>query len=204
VSWLRRNRVLLARRATQLAVLLLFWLGAHSHLGVLTGNLSASHVFRAVPLSDPFAVLQLLASGHALAGTALLGAVIVVVFYLLVGGRSFCSWVCPVNLLSDAAAVVARRRGLRGQFRVSRRTRYGILALALVVSALSGVAAFEWISPIAMIHREIVFGPGLGLLAIAEKSMTCFSGQTATQSPQRSQRSARKPIRSSEKRPTRA
>ncbi len=167
MSWLRSHRYWLARRTLQLGILLLFWLGAHVHLGVLTGDLSASRVFRAIPLADPFAVLQILATGHLLAGTVLLGAAIVLAFFFVVGGRSFCSWVCPVNPLTDFAATLKRRFHLEGQFRVSRGVRYGILALALLVSALSGVAAFEWVSPIAMIHRELIFGPGLGLLVIA-------------------------------------
>jgi ferredoxin-type protein NapH len=47
-------------------------------------------------------VLQILATGHQLAGTVLLGAAIVLAFFFVVGGRSFCSWVCPVNLVSSA------------------------------------------------------------------------------------------------------
>jgi ferredoxin-type protein NapH len=167
MSWIRSHRYWLARRTTQLGVLLLFWLGAHLHLGVLTGDLSASHVFRTIPLADPFAVLQILATGHAPAGTALLGAAVVLGLFLVVGGRSFCSWVCPVNLVADFAAALKRRFRVGGQLRVSRGVRYGILALALLVSGASGVAAFEWVSPIAMIHRELVFGAGLGLLVVA-------------------------------------
>jgi ferredoxin-type protein NapG len=37
------------------------------------------------------------------------GCAIVVVFYALVGGRVFCSWVCPVNVVTDAAAWLRRR-----------------------------------------------------------------------------------------------
>jgi len=161
------HRILIARRATQLTILLLFWLGAHRHLDVLTGNLSASHVFRTIPLSDPFAVLQILATGHLVAGSVLLGAAIVLACYFLIGGRAFCAWVCPVNPLADLAAWLRRRFGISGQWNVSRHTRYGVLLLALVVSAITGVAAFECLSPIGMIHRELIFGPGLGLLAIA-------------------------------------
>ncbi|MBW2421382.1 MAG: quinol dehydrogenase ferredoxin subunit NapH [Deltaproteobacteria bacterium] len=167
MSWLNEHRFWLARRTMQLGILLLFWLGAHQHLGVLTGNLSASRVLRTLPLADPFAVLQILVTRHALDETVLLGAAIVLLVYLVVGGRSFCSWVCPVNLLTDFAATLRRRFHLVGQYRVSRHTRYGVLVLALLVSAISGVAAFEWVSPIAMIHRELIFGPGMGLLAIA-------------------------------------
>ena len=166
MSWTHAHRYWLARRTTQVGILLLFWLGSHLHLGVLTGDLSASRAFRTIPLADPFAVLQILATGHTLAGTVLLGAAIVLSFYLLVGGRSFCSWVCPVNLLTDFAATLKRRFRLERQFRVTRGARYWILALALIVSAISGVAAFEWLSPIAMIHRELIFGPGVGLLAV--------------------------------------
>lgn len=164
---LRESRILIARRTTQLAILALFWFGAHAHLGVLTGNLSASKVFRTVPLADPFAVLQILVTGHLVAASVLLGAAIVLAFYFLVGGRSFCAWVCPVNLVADAAAWIRRRFGVAGQFRVSRNARYGVLALALIVSAITGVAAFEAISPIGMLHRELIFGPGLGLLVVA-------------------------------------
>lgn len=166
MSWLKTHRYWLARRTTQLGILLLFWLGAHMHLGVLTGNLSASHVFRTVPLADPFAVLQILLTGRMLASTVLLGAALVLLFYFVVGGRAFCSWVCPVNLVTDFAAALKRRFTLQHPFAVARETRFWILALSLLISAVSGVAAFEWLSPIAMIHRELIFGPGLGLLVI--------------------------------------
>jgi ferredoxin-type protein NapH len=167
VSWVRRHRFWLARRATQLGILLLFALGAHWHLGVLTGDLSAARVFRTVPFSDPFAALQILATGHVPASTALLGAGIVLAFYFVVGGRSFCSWVCPLNLVTDLGAGLKRRFRLQGHFRVARQTRFWIMALALLVSAISGVAAFEWVSPVAITHRELIFGPSLGLGVVA-------------------------------------
>ena len=63
-------------------------------------------------------MLQILATGTAVAGTALLGGALVLVFYFLVGGRSFCAWVCPVNPLADLAAWLKRRFSLGGQFRL--------------------------------------------------------------------------------------
>jgi ferredoxin-type protein NapH len=167
LNWLHTHRYWLARRVTQVGILLLFWLGAHRHLGVLTGNLSGSQLFRTVPMADPFAVLQILATGQPLANTVLLGAALVLLFYLLVGGRSYCAWVCPVNLVTDSAGWFKRRFNLKGQFRVARGTRFWIMGLALLLSAITGVAAFEWISPIGLIHRELIFGPGLGLSIIA-------------------------------------
>lgn len=167
MSWITSHRYLLARRATQVTTLLLFVAGAHLHVGVLTGNLSAASVFRTVPLADPFAALQILATGRVIETTALLGAGIVLAFWLVCGGRGFCAWACPVNIVDDVASRLRHRIGARGQFRVDRSARYWMLALALAVSAISGIAAFEAVSPIGMIQRGIIFGAGLGLLAIA-------------------------------------
>jgi ferredoxin-type protein NapH len=44
---------------------------------------------------------------------ALIGACIVLLLYLLVGGRTYCSWVCPVNLLTDFAYWLRVRLGSR-------------------------------------------------------------------------------------------
>ena len=110
---------------------MLFWLGAHQHLGWLTGNLSSSRVLRTIPLSDPFAVLQILATGRGLSATVLVGALIVLLFYLLVGGRSFCAWVCPLNMITDLAGWLRQRLGIRGQLRVAREARFWVMGMAI-------------------------------------------------------------------------
>ncbi len=38
------------------------------------------------------------------------------------------------------------------------------MVLALPVSAVTGVAAFEWLSPIGIVQRELIYGPGLGVV----------------------------------------
>ncbi len=162
------RRFLIARRAVQLAVILLFFGTAHwgwKMLGqpFLAGNLSAASLVGAVPLADPFAILQVLATRHAVAGEALAGAAIVFAVYLALGGRVFCAWVCPMNVVTDAARWVRLRLAVRDVFAIPPDTRYAVLALTLALSAIAGIAAFEWISPIAMLHREIVYGAGLGL-----------------------------------------
>jgi len=163
-------RYMLLRRLVQAGVLLLLAGGNLWGWQVLQGNLSHSRFLGTVPLGDPFAVLQLMAAGGLLAIDALLGATIVLVFYALVGGRSFCAWVCPVNPVTDLANRLGRSGALakaRGTLRISRRTRYGILVLALVLSALLGVPAFETVSPIGIIQRSIVFGTGVAWFAVA-------------------------------------
>lgn len=165
-------RYLILRRFTQLGILAMFFGTARygwEAVGrpLLSGNLSASEFLGVIPMADPFAVLQQLLTLHVLDNEVLIGAAIVLGFYALIAGRTFCSWVCPVNLVTDAAGWLRARLRVPDFRSLSRNVRYWFLALALLLSALTGVAAFEWVSPISMLHREIVFGIGLGLTAIA-------------------------------------
>ncbi|MCX7673540.1 MAG: quinol dehydrogenase ferredoxin subunit NapH [Thiobacillaceae bacterium] len=167
-SW----RYLILRRVCQLGVLLMFFGTAHWGWSVagaplLTGNLSASEFAGLIPMTDPFAALQILLTRHMLATEALLGVGIVLAFYALVGGRVFCAWVCPVNMVTDLAGWLQARLGFANVLHLNRNLRYYGLALALVLSALTGLAAFEWVSPIAMLHRELIFGVGMGLTGVA-------------------------------------
>ncbi len=164
-------RYLLLRRLTQFGVLTLFFGTAHfgwTLLGrpVLAGNLSGSEFLGFLPMADPFAVAQILLTRHWLESKVLLGAGLILALYTLVGGRVFCAWVCPVNMMTDGASWLRRRFGVKDTFYLDRRTRYSVLALALVLSVLTGVAAFEWISPIGMFHRELIYGVGLGWTAV--------------------------------------
>lgn len=165
-------RFLIARRVVQLGVLLLFfgtvaWGWKLAGAPLLAGNLSAATLAGAIPLADPFAVLQIVATGRVPAATALAGAGLVLAAYLLAGGRAWCAWVCPMNLVTDAAHAVRKRLGIRDAVHLSPSIRYWVLGLALALSAAAGVAAFEWASPIAMLHRELLFGAGLGLGLVA-------------------------------------
>lgn len=168
---LHRGRFTLARRAAQLGLLVLFYGTLHAGwtlfgAPLLAGNLSASSIAGAVPLADPFAVLQLLVARHPLAAEVLAGAGLTLGLYALIGGRVFCSWACPMNIVTDGAAWLRQRIGVGASadlLHLPAGTRYGVLVLALVISALTGVAAFEWLSPVAMLHRELLYGAGLGL-----------------------------------------
>ncbi len=167
-SW----RYLFLRRLVQFGLLLLFFGTAHwawewpAKTPLLSGNLSASEFIGLIPMTDPFAALQILLAGHVLEQKAVIGAAIVFGFYFLVGGRVFCAWACPVNPITDLAGWLRNRMGVHALFHVSRSTRYYVLALALALSAATGLAAFEWVSPIGMLHREIVFGLGAGFMAL--------------------------------------
>ena len=162
----REYRFMLLRRISQTAIMGLFLGGNLLGWQALQGNLSTSRLLHVMPLTDPFAVLQIFAARHMVATEALTGALIIMLFFGLIAGRSFCSWVCPLNMVTDAANWLREKAGLtvsgNGPVVISRRTRYGVIGISLAVSLATGIAAFEWISPIAMLHRGIIFGMGMG------------------------------------------
>lgn len=169
IDILKRNRFLIARRAVQILIMLAFF-GANAWgWNILKGNLSAAKVLDTFYLADPFAVLQIFASGLIIGSDILIGAVIVLIFYAFIGGRAFCSWVCPLNIITETAAWLRRKLGLNAtddKIRIKRRIRYFVLLLSLIMSALLAYAAFEVVSPIGMLHRGIVFGFGMGWAVI--------------------------------------
>ena len=160
-GWWRAHKWLLLRRASQLGILALFMLGPWFGLWIVKGNLSSSLTLGVLPLTDPYLLLQSVAAGQWPYKEALLGGGIVAAFYLLFGGRLFCSWVCPVNLVTDAAAWLRRRLGIKGGKVPSEYTRYWLLGLTLAASALTGSLAWEWVNPVSMLHRGLIFGFGL-------------------------------------------
>jgi ferredoxin-type protein NapH len=160
-GWWKSHQWLLLRRACQFGLLALFLLGPWVGIWWVKGNLSSSLTLGLLPLTDPYILLQSLAARHWPFATALTGAAIVVVFYALVGGRVYCSWVCPVNVITDCAAWLRLRLGIRGGGHLPRETRYWILAMTIAVSAITGTVAWEWINPVSMLHRGLLFGIGL-------------------------------------------
>lgn len=164
---LARNRWLLLRRASQLLILLAFLTGPWFGVWIAKGNLSSSLTLGVLPLTDPLLVLQTLVTGHLPYASALIGAAIVLVFYVLFGGRLFCSWVCPVNVVTDAAAWSRRRLGIKTGRVPDADTRYWLLGGILVAAAVTGTLVWEWVNPVSLLHRGIIFGMGGGLFVIA-------------------------------------
>ena len=166
---MQKYRYLLLRRIVQIGLLALYVLGNYTSFKILQGNLSSSLVFGVIPLSDPYALLQSLCAGGIVGANALVGALLILVFYGLLVGRAYCAYVCPVNLVADFASFLRRILGLEALgslIYLKNSLRYVLLILGLLLSFLFGIAAFEAISPIAMLHRGIIFGLGFGFLSV--------------------------------------
>ncbi|SMP32460.1 quinol dehydrogenase ferredoxin subunit NapH [Shimia sagamensis] len=153
-------RFLILRRLSQSFFLSLFLLGPWFGIWWVKGNLSGSLTFNVLPLTDPFISLQSIVAGHWPEMTALIGALIVGAVYALIGGRVYCSWVCPINPVTDAASWLHRKLDLPKGWQPKRGTKYFMLAMVLGVSVLTGTVAWEFVNPISMLHRGLIFGVG--------------------------------------------
>ncbi len=163
IKIISKNRFLILRRFTQILLMFLYIAGNVWAWQILQGNLSSSMFLGFIPLSDPFAVLQMLFAGAILTLDILIGAFIIAIFYAITG-RVFCSWICPVNIITDCANYVRRKlrmNQIEKKQPASRKIRYYVLALSLILSAILGVTAFEFISPVSITHRAIIFGVGM-------------------------------------------
>jgi ferredoxin-type protein NapH len=164
---LARNRWLILRRSAQLGILALFMAGPWFGIWWLKGNLASSIFLDVIGLTDPLVLLQSFVAGHKVALTALTGALTVVALYVVVGGRAYCSWVCPINIVTDAAFWLRNRLRIDASWQPRKSTRWWILATALAVSVLTGTIAWELVNPITMLQRGLVFGMGLAWVVVA-------------------------------------
>lgn len=159
-GWLGAHRWLIARRLTQVAILSLFAAGPWFGWWIVKGNLASSLTLGVLPLTDPYVLLQSLLAGQVPKQAAWIGAALVLLAYAVVGGRVYCSWVCPMNIVTDAAASLRHRLGIRSSIRVSRELRLWLLAMTLVVAVVSGTIAWELVNPVSMLQRGLIFGLG--------------------------------------------
>ena len=165
-GWWRAHKWLILRRLSQFSILGLFLLGPLFGVWIIKGNMNASLLLETIPLTDPYILLQTLMTGYVPETTAVLGATLVISFYFLVGGRSYCSWVCPINIVTDLSIWVRNKLHIKSTFSLSRNSRYWILAMTLMVAALSGSLAWEFVNPVSMVNRALVFGLGFAWVMI--------------------------------------
>ena len=141
----------------------------------LKGNLASSLFMDTIALTDPFILVQSIASGHAMGQAAIIGAVALFLFYFLVGGRVYCSWVCPINVVTDAAYWLRNKLKLNLSWAIKKSTRTWIMIMALATSAVTGTIAWEVVNPITMLQRGLVFGLGMAwVIVLAVFTATAF------------------------------
>ena len=173
-GWLAANKWLLARRLSQALVVAVFLTGPLFGLWIAKGTLASSLTLGVLPLTDPLMVAQGLLAGHVMTATALVGAVLVLVGYGIVGGRVYCAWVCPVNAVTDAAHWLRLRLGLDKGWALDRTIRMWALGGLLAASAMTGSIAWEFVNPVTMLHRGLVNGSILTFGSAALVTLAVF------------------------------
>ncbi|MBU3030725.1 quinol dehydrogenase ferredoxin subunit NapH [Paracoccus marinaquae] len=159
---LRAHKWWVLRRISQISVLGLFMLGPLAGIWIVRGNFAASNIGGLVTLADPYILLQGLAGGTSPATPVVTGALIILVAYLILGGRVYCGWVCPVNIVTDTAHWLRERTGLTRDRKLDRRTRLVILAATLLASFVTGTVAWEFVNPVSLLQRAMIGGIGFG------------------------------------------
>ena len=133
-------------------------------LDAVKGN-TWSGTFWGLKLSDPLAALGQMAAGRTLYWPFLVTALIPVVLTALFG-RFFCGWICPATLIYELNSNFAswlRWAGLKpGNRYFDKRIKYGVLALGVIGSAVTGSVLVAAVYPPAIIGREIYYAIALG------------------------------------------
>ncbi|CZE46605.1 NapH/MauN family ferredoxin-type protein [Campylobacter geochelonis] len=151
---------------TIILVHLLFWFSYHVDIQILEGSISGSRAF-GFHLSDPFIVLEVLGAFGKVELNLIIGAVSILFFYLIFGGRAFCGWICPYGLISEIgekinAKLIAKNIIKKRKF--TRISRYVFWVLFLASSYFSGYLVFEVINVVGILSRFIIYGFSLAIL----------------------------------------
>lgn len=160
-----RNR----RWAFLIGVNLLFVLSYRLDIQVLEGSLTASRLI-GFHLADLNSSLQVMLAHKEVLINLAIGSLTIFVIWFLAGGRTFCSWVCPYHFIAEWMDKLRAKLGQRGLV-VDHQFPRGVRAVFYIVFALaaliSGYTVFETISPVGIVSRALIYGPGLALAWVA-------------------------------------
>jgi ferredoxin-type protein NapH len=152
-------------RAFLIAINLLFTLSFWLDVQILEGSLTASRLL-GFHLADVYSsMLVMLAQKH-VAVNLVIGSVTVMLIWVLLGGRGFCSWVCPYHLVAEWAEALHKRLAALGwvtDHALHRGVRVVFWLLFAVLAWITGQTLFLTLNPIGMVSRALVYGPSLAL-----------------------------------------
>ena len=156
-----RNR----RWAVLLVVNLFFVLSFWLDIQILEGALTASR-FVGFHLIDLNSALQVMLAHKHIIVNLFIGTFTVFLLWVLLGGRSFCSWVCPYHLLAEWAEALHLKlvdKKIVSDHTFHRGTRTVFWLLFALLAILTGYTVFETLSPLGILSRALIYGPGLAL-----------------------------------------
>lgn len=156
-----RNRRWAVLIASNLLFVVSFWLD----IQILEGALTASR-FVGFHMIDLNSALQVMLAHKHIIVNLVIGTATIFVLWLLLGGRSFCSWLCPYHLVAELTEklhliLVQRKLVTDHDFHRGLRTVFWVLFGLL--AWITGYTVFETLSPTGILSRALIYGPGLAL-----------------------------------------
>ncbi len=154
------------RWAVLIAVNLLFVVSYYLDIQLLEGALTASR-FMGFHMADLNSALQVMLAFKHVVINLLIGTATVFVLWWLLGGRTFCSWVCPYHLVAEWAEMLhekLRAKGWAMDIQFDRRSRTWLWILFAVLAFATGYTVYETISPTGILSRALIYGPGVALV----------------------------------------
>lgn len=139
-----------------------YWLD----LQVVEGALTASRIL-GFHFADLNSSLQLMLAHKHVVINLVIGVTTVLLLYALIGGRNFCSWVCPYHFLAELAEMVHLKlvgRKLVSDHELDRRLRVVMFFVFALVAFVSGYPLFEAISPVGILSRALIYGTIISLI----------------------------------------
>jgi len=143
-----------------------FFLSFFIDLQMLEGTLNASR-FLGFHMIDPYTAIQVFLATYHMPVNMIIGISTIVIVYLFVGGRSYCSWVCPYGILSEIGekwhnTLVAKKIIKNRKF--DHRVRHIFWAIFLGLSFTSGYLVFETFNVVGILSRMITYGWSLAFI----------------------------------------
>ena len=159
-KWKRRRWSVLI--IVQLLFVLSYWVDVQLVEGSLTGSR-----FLGFHLIDLNSALQLMLAHKHIIVNLLIGTATIGTGWFLLGGRTFCSWVCPYHLLSEWAEMLhlyLAKKKIVKDHPLHRGLRTVIWVTFALLAYATGYTVYETISPTGILSRALIYGPGLALL----------------------------------------
>ena len=145
---------------------LIFFLSFYIDIQMLEGTLNGSRFF-GFHLIDLFTTIEVYVATYHLSINMLIGTITIALFYIFLGGRTYCSWVCPYGLLSEIGEKINNtliNKGIIRKKEFDNRVKYLFYLFFLISSFSSGYLVFETINVIGIMSRFIVYGWSLALI----------------------------------------
>lgn len=153
------------RWASVISIHLLFFLSYFVDLQMLEGTLSGSR-FLGFHLIDPFMTLQVFVAHHKIPINLVIGTVTIIIVYILVGGRAYCSWVCPYTIIGEIGEKIHKnlvKAKIIKSHEFNYKVKYIFWILFLSLAFISGYLIFEIINVVGIISRAIIYGWSVAL-----------------------------------------